>query len=216
MNETMSYHRYRGNRWRGINWKLVLLAAALLAVLCFVIPFGAVVAGAHTDIQGDPQVMIIFGCQVKPWGPSILLQDRLDTALDYLEDHPDMTVVVSGGKGDDEHVSEAQCMYDYLTEHGVDGERILMEDRSVNTRENIYYSFELLAANGYDTTADMVAVSNGFHLARIRMLWDRAGGAYNLSTLAAPSSHLPSRIWMYVREPLALVKSFLFDWGEPA
>ncbi len=211
MNETMSYHRYHGSRRRGVNWLIVLLAAAVLAAVCFAIPFGAVIAGARTDIRGDPQVMVIFGCQVRKDGPSILLRDRLDIALDYLEDHPDMTVVVTGGKGDDEHLSEAQAMYDYLTERGVDGERILMEDRSVNTRENIYYTFELLAANGYDTTAEMLAVSNGFHLARIRMLWDRAGGAYNLSTLAAPSSHLPSRIWMYVREPLALVKSFFFD-----
>ena len=58
----------------------------------------------------------------------------------------------------------------------------------------------------------MVVVSNGFHLTRVRMLWNRVcGGDYNLSTLAAPSSHLPSRLKMYLREPLALVKSFLFD-----
>lgn len=211
MNETMSYHRYRGNRWRGINWKLVLLAAALLAVLCFVVPFGAVIAGAHTDIRGEPQVMVIFGCQVKPWGPSVLLQDRLDTALDYLEDHPDMAVVVTGGRGEDEHISEAQCMYDYLTEHGVDGARIHMEDRSVNTKQNIEYTLEAISDAGLDTSQGVALVSNGFHLARIRMLWDRAEGPGPVSALAAPSSHLPTRLWMYVREPLALVKSFFFD-----
>ncbi len=216
MNERMGYHPYQGGRRRRINWPAILLAAALLAAVCFAVPFGVVAAGAHSDVQDDPQIMIVLGCQVMPSGPSILLRDRLDTALDYLEDHPDMTVVVSGGKGDDERLSEARCMYDYLTGHGVNGEHILLEDRSVNTRENISFSIQLLAENGYDTAAEMLVVSNGFHLARVRMLWGRlSGGTDNLNVLAAPSSHLPTRLWMYIREPLALVKSFFFDRGEP-
>ena len=63
-----------------------------------------------------------------------------------------------------------------------------------------------------DIGGEMLVVSNGFHLARVRMLWDRAWeGEYTLSTLAAPSSHIPSRLKMYIREPIALVKSFVFD-----
>ena len=53
-------------------------------------------------------------------------------------------------------------------------------------------------------------MSNGFHLTRARMLAQRAGFG-EVSTLAAPSSDLPARLYMYVREPLALVKSFLLD-----
>ena len=193
-------------------WFRVLLAVLIAGVMAFGGLLGAVLWGSYDHVQGDPQIMVILGCQVKPWGPSVLLQDRLDKALSYLEDHPDLTVVVSGGQGPDEHISEAQCMYDYLTAHGVDGEQILLEDQSHNTVQNLRYTVDLLAKAGYDTTADMVVVSNGFHLTRVRMLWNRVcGGDDNLSTLAAPSSHLPSRLKMYLREPLALVKSFLFD-----
>lgn len=200
------------NRKRKPLWLKVLLGLVLAGVVTFGALFGAVLYGSHDYIRGDPQVMVILGCQVKPWGPSVLLQDRLDKALDYLEDHPDLTIVVSGGQGPDEPVSEAQCMYDYLTEHGVDEAQILLEDQSHNTVENLRYTVDLLAEAGYDTTADMVVVSNGFHLTRVRMLWSRVcGGDYNLSTLAAPSSHVPSRLKMYIREPLALVKSFVFD-----
>ncbi|WP_297241974.1 YdcF family protein [uncultured Flavonifractor sp.] len=200
------------NRKRKPLWLKVLLGLVLAGTVTFGALFGAVLCGSHDHIRGDPQVMVILGCQVKPWGPSVLLQDRLDKALDYLEDHPDLTIVVSGGQGPDEPVSEARCMYDYLTEHGVDGAQILMEDQSHNTVENLRYTMDLLAEAGYDTTADMVVVSNGFHLTRVRMLWSRVcGGDYNLSTLAAPSSHVPSRLKMYIREPLALVKSFVFD-----
>lgn len=202
-------HPYEGKRKP--LWLKVLLGLILAGVLAFGALFGAVLYGSYDHIQGDPQVMVILGCQVKPWGPSILLQDRLDKALDYLADHPDLTIVVSGGQGADEPVSEAQCMYDYLTEQGVDGDQILMEDQSSNTWENIRYTQELLREKNVDT-GEVVVVSNGFHLTRVRMLWSRAWeGDCTLSTLAAPSSHVPSRLKMYLREPLALVKSFVFD-----
>lgn len=204
------YKPYGGRRVKGR--QRVILALLIAAIVCFSVLEGIVFAGAQTRVIGQPEVMIIFGCQVKPWGPSILLQDRLDAAVDYLEDHPDMTVVVTGGKGDDEHVSEAQAMYDYLTEHGVDGDSILLEDQSRNTWQNINYTLELLDEEGYDTTDDVLLVSNGFHLRRIQMLWERAtGGTYMVSTLAAPMTHKPSAVKMFFREPLALVKSFLCD-----
>ena len=69
---------------------------------------------------------------------------------------------------------------------------------------------ELLEAEGCDLSQGVVVVSNGFHLTRARMLAQRAGFD-QVSTLAAPESHLPSRLKMYLREPLALVKSFFLD-----
>ena len=211
MNRHMRYRPYRGRRGKKVNWLTVLLALVLAGATCFLIPFIAVLAGSRSDIQGDPRIMVIVGCQLRQDGPSILLQDRLDTALAYLEDHPDMTVVVSGGQGTSEPTSEAQGMCDYLVRHGVDRERIILEDRSFNTRENVAYSLEALAANGYGTSGGVVLVSNAFHVTRARMLWERADGAGPVSVLAAPSSHLPSLLKMYIREPLALVKSFFFD-----
>lgn len=209
MRRKQYYHPYEGKRKP--LWLKVLLGLILAGAVAFGALFGAVLYGSYDHVQGDPQVMVILGCQVKPWGPSVLLQDRLDKALDYLEDHPELTIVVSGGQGPDEHISEAQCMYDYLTEHGVDGAQILMEDQSSNTWENIQYTQALLKERGIDA-GELVVVSNGFHLTRVRMLWSRAWeGDYTLSTLAAPSSHVPSRLKMYIREPLALVKSFVFD-----
>lgn len=177
----------------------------------------------ETRLTGEPETMVIFGCQVWPHGPSILLQDRLDTALDYLDGHPDMKIVVTGGKGDDEHISEAQCMYDYLTAHGVDGENIYLEDQSRNTWQNVNYTLDLMgevgvsadittgAAEGLDPGGDVVLVSSGFHLARIELLWTRAGGTAAPSLLAAPVSDKPTAVRMFFREPLALVKSFFFD-----
>ena len=210
MRRNKQYYRpYEGRRKPA--WLLALLAVVLVLALGFVVLLGLVLTGARDSVTGQPQVMVILGCKVESWGPSVLLQDRLDKALDYLEDHPDLTIVVSGGQGPDEHQSEAQCMFDYLTDHGVDGDQILLEDRSHNTWENIRFTQELLEQEGVDAS-QVVVVSNGFHLTRVRMLWGRVWeGEYTLSTLAAPSSHVPSRLKMYIREPLALVKSYFFD-----
>lgn len=194
------------------NWLKPLLALLLAGVLAFAALLGLVLAGDHDNVRGEPQVMIILGCQVKPWGPSILLQDRLDKAMGWLEEHPDTLVVVSGGQGPDEHITEAKAMKDYLVEQGFPAEQVVEEDQSHNTIQNLTYSRELLEELGCDDTGEMIVVSNGFHLTRVRMLWERVmGSTDNLSTLAAPSSHIPSRIKMYIREPLALVKSFVLD-----
>lgn len=205
----------RGNTYRGRKkrlWPRIFLCLLLAAAVTFGALEAVVLGGGQTHIDGQPPVMVIFGCQVKPWGPSILLQDRLDAALDYLRQHPDTTVVVTGGKGDDEHQSEAECMYDYLVSKGLEPERILQEDRSRNTWQNIGFTLQLLAEQGYGVPSEVLLVSNDFHLTRISMLWARAtGGVSRVSTLAAPVSHAPSRIHMFFREPLALVKSFFFD-----
>lgn len=170
-------------------WQKLLLSAVLAGAVTFAGLFGAVLYGSYDHIQGDPRAMVVLGCQVMPDGePSILLRDRLDRALDYLEDHPDLTVVVSGGQGDNEPVTEARCMADYLMERGVEEDQLLLEERSHNTDQNLRYSRELLEAEGCDLSQGVVVVSNGFHLTRARMLAERAGYD-SVSTLAAPSSH---------------------------
>lgn len=211
-----SYRPYSGKRRKSGAKRIlsVLLTLVLIGVVCFGALFGVIMAGSRDDINGESNIMVILGCQVMPWGPSVLLQDRLEKALEWLEEHPDTVVVTAGGQGPDEHMSEARAMADFLIEQGYPEEQILLEEQSHNTEQNIYYTIELLADEGYDVTNNFIIVSSGFHLARVRMLWDRAtGGQDNLSTLAAPATHVPSRLKMYIREPLALAKSFLFDRG---
>lgn len=200
---------YKGRR-RPL-WLQILLGLILAGALAFAVLLGVVLSGAHSSVSGDPQVMIVLGCQVKPWGPSVLLQDRLDTALAYLQDHPDMTVVACGGQGADEPESEARAIADYLTENGVSKRNILLDEDSHNTHQNLENAAKLLSEENMDPAQTrVVVVSNGFHLTRARMLAQRCGFD-EVSTLAAPESHLPSRLKMYLREPLALVKSFMVD-----
>lgn len=190
--------------------RIVLLAVMAAALVFFAVLEGVIIAGSRTEMRGQPQVVVVLGAQVKQSGPAALLRDRLDTALEYLEEHPELPVVVSGGQGRDEPTTEALAMRDYLTARGVDPDRIWMEDESHNTSENLLNTRALLAGKGYDAeSTHLLVVSNGFHLARVRMLSERYG--LEISTLAAPSTDLPARVSSYLREIPAVVKSFLFD-----
>lgn len=199
---------YKGRRFHPV-WQ-AFLALVLLGIVVFAVLLGQVLSGARDDVTGDPQVMIVLGCKLEDWGPSWMLQDRLDKALDYLKDHPDLTVVVSGGQGDNEPETEAQGMADYLAEHGISRENMILETMSHNTWQNLSFSARHLEEAGYDIKDGVMIVSNGFHLTRARMLAERIGFE-QVSVLAAPSSHVPSRLKMYIREPIALVKSFVLD-----
>ncbi len=188
---------------------IILIVVIILALICFIVPLIAVFAGSHSDIEGEPSVMIVFGYKLDGGEMQSLLKCRLDTATEYLSEHPNMTVIVSGGKGDGEHMSEAQCMYDYLVAQGIDEGRILKEDASATTVENIRFCLELIEERGIDATKGILLVSNEFHLARIRMLWKRADSKYKASTLAAPSMPTSQKALMHLREPFALLFDFL-------
>ena len=91
--------------------------------------------------------------------------------------------------------------------------QILLLPRDPNDGKNVIVEIRAGVGGeeaGVDIKSGVMIVSNGFHLTRARMLAGRAGFE-NISTLAAPSSHVPSRLKMYIREPLALVKSFVLD-----
>ena len=81
MRKRKNYYRpYEGRRNR--TWSLVLLAALLACALAFAVLLGLVLSGARDRVEGEPGVLVVLGCQVREDGPSVLLQDRLDKALD--------------------------------------------------------------------------------------------------------------------------------------
>ena len=84
----------------------------------------------------------MLGAHVDGTRLSMALLERTRRALQYLENNPDTKAVLSGGQGRGEAVSEAKAMYDYLTGHGISRERLILEERSTNTKENLDFSLE--------------------------------------------------------------------------
>lgn len=198
----------KGGWWcqLGVRAVLALVAVSLAVTEGIVLQEGKT---ERCDIPAD--AVIILGAGVNGTEPSLSLRTRLDAALSYLEDNPDIPVVLTGGTGYGEDISEAQCMYDYLTAHGVDGSRLILEDRASNTAENFAFSKELLVEQGVDPAEDRVAVvTNDFHIARSRLIAARQGYGYAFGVPARlPWRHLEANY--YLRESFAMVKTVLFD-----
>ena len=136
---------------------------------------------------------------------------RLDAALDYLEAHPEIPVVLTGGTGYGEEISEAACMYDYLTAHGVEPGRLILEDQATNTAENFALSKPLLYEAGVDPAEGRVAVvTNDFHIARAELIAAREGYG-DVAGIPAPLPWVHLEINYTLREAFAMVKTFLFD-----
>lgn len=101
---------------------------------------GCIISGFSKNTDKELDYIVVLGAQLKTTGPSRVLQYRLDTAYEYLTAHPDTKVIVSGGQGSNEPASEAQGMCDYLVKRGIEPDRIILEDKSVNTEQNIRFS----------------------------------------------------------------------------
>lgn len=123
-------------RWVPVSVVTTCIAGVVvLGALCIL-----VFLGAAAPAKANLDYVIVLGARVQEHTVSNSLRKRLDRAMVYAEENPDTILVLSGGKGGGETVSEAQAMYDYLVYNGVSSRQLLMEDRSVSTVENIAYS----------------------------------------------------------------------------
>ena len=146
----------------------VLLVLLCAVVLAFVVT-GAVILGASSADEGDFDYLLVLGTEVHGTEPSPMLADRIRGAYDYLTAHPDAICIVSGGKGDEVNLSEAQCMFNELTELGIDPKRILMEDQATSTVENFQFSLTLIEEETGVRPENLGVLSSEFHLLRARM-----------------------------------------------
>ena len=110
----------------------------------------------------------IHQAQVNGTKLSNSLKLRLERAKEYLDENPETIAVVSGRKGSGEEISEAEAMYEYLVSQGIDETRLIKEDRSTNTNENLKYSLALLEEKSNKKPEDLRIgiVTNGFHVFR--------------------------------------------------
>ena len=135
----------------------------------------AILAASQGDTDASCDYIIVLGAGVRGDVPSLSLQDRIHGAYDYLEAHPDVICIVSGGKGMGENISEAACMYRELTKMGISGERIWMEERSTSTLENLMFSMEILEQHGVTEPGTIGILSSEYHLLRAGFFADKLG-----------------------------------------
>lgn len=196
---------------RAAAWcELALIAALLLGFSLFTVLETMVVRGSFADESDAPvSAVIVLGAGVNGETPSLTLRTRIDAAAAYLEEHPDVPVVLSGGQGPGEAITEAECMRRALVRRGVDESRLYPEERSTSTQENLRYSRAILEELGVDPARRVAIVTSDFHLCRARLMW---GG----DTAAVPA-HLPSTLYFqcltvnyFIREAFGLAAYFVY------
>ena len=152
------------------------------------------------------EYVIVLGCQVRRDGPSLMLRRRLDAACSYLSADTKADCIVSGGKGDNEHISEAEAMYEALVNDGISKNRITKEDKSSSTYENLLFSKQILENGGKPLR--IAIVTDGFHQWRARLQAESLGYDVKCVSAATPWYLVPV---YWVREWFAL--SYLFVFG---
>lgn len=180
--------------------QVCILSVCGIGLLGFLVIEGIIVGYGRSKPDPGADYAVVLGARVIGKKPSYNLEKRLEKAYNYLQESPDTKAVLSGGKGPGEDISEAQAMYEYLTVRGISGDRLILEDRSVNTDQNLGYSIAKMTGS----KEKVVIISNQFHLyralgiARKKGLSHVQGLGSEVKWYTAPN--------MYVREAFAVMK----------
>jgi len=158
---------------------------------------------SEVHIIDDFDFAVILGAGLNGEAVSSRLKLSLDEALELLSD-TSIPIIVSGGQGPDEKISEAEAMSRYLVDNGIESYRIIIEDQSTSTRENIYFSDRLMNLED----VNVVIITSDYHMYRSKMLGERIGWTVSGQSAVNP---LYTRSKRMVREVLALLKDIVVN-----
>lgn len=169
-----------------------------------------VMGAARKGPKPGAEYVIVLGAQVRGEHPTLVLGARIRAAAAYLKENPEAVAIASGGQGTGESISEAEAIRRGLLSEGIEPERILLEDRSTSTTENLKFSAEMIEKEKSIEEAKVVIVTNDFHVYRAVKLAKKQGYA-QVSGLGA-TDFFAVTIQYYVREFFAITKEWL--WGN--
>ena len=178
--------------------RTVLTTAVILGLLVFAVTGGCILQEGREAPEEGLHYIVVLGAKVNTGGPSASLQERIETARDYLISHPDTLCIVSGGQGSDEPIPEATCMYEHLVQAGISPDRITKEDRSTSTWENLNYSLDLIEEKTGSRPTTLGVVSSEYHLFRVGL----QAKEYGLEVIGIPARTGSFDRWLhyFVRE----------------
>ena len=175
-----------------------ILAAACLFMFLFLVI--CVIHGMQAKGKPDLQYVVVLGAQVRGQKPSRALKKRLETAKAYARLNPDTILILSGGQGPGEEITEARCMAEYLLSCGISQKQMILEERSVSTRENLMFADQLTGCSHVGCGI----LSSNFHIYRAMCLARRLG-YQDFCGIGAPSDPV-MQVHYVVREAAALIK----------
>lgn len=201
--------KFEINIWKRTPIVLRRIVTVIFAIgmIIFVIIEGIIIYNGHHYDKEKPDYLVVLGAGLRGSEISTSLLYRLETALEFHEEYPEIKIVVSGGQGEGEDVTEASAMKNFLISHGVDENLIIAEDKSTNTYENFLFTKELLEKQTGKDKFKITVISNNFHMYRAKFLANEVG----FDTLGYPApAHKSSTLVFHVREFFGVIKAYIF------
>lgn len=178
--------------------KKIFIFVCSIGICIFLVILSLIISKMNVKPVKGLDYIIVLGAQVKESGPSVVLRYRLDRAVSYLKENDNTLVIVSGGQGINEKATEASVMKEYLINEGINEDRIIIEDKSNTTKENLINSKKII---GNDKSIGIV--TNNFHMYRALLI----GKKYGVNAVGIPaksnSYYLPNNL---LREVFAYIK----------
>lgn len=187
--------------------KFPALTRAVTVAVTVVLILGLLVVGAteaviiHAsfgNLEQPVDYVVVLGAKVNRDGPSVSLWDRICAAYTYLDEHPGVTAVLSGGQGTDEPITEAECMYRELVELGIDPERLWIEDAASSTWENLNFALDLIEEKTGQRPEKLGVLSSEYHLFRASLFAKACGVEF--VGIPAQTSRLSQKVNHFMRE----------------
>lgn len=191
--------------------RTVVTSLVLLGILLVGSTLAVVYRASLGEDQTQCRYLVVLGAKVNGTSPSLSLSDRIRTAETYLKAHPDTVAVLSGGQGTDEAISEAQCMYEQLTQRGICADRLWLEQQATSTWENLQYSLDLIEAKTGERPQTLGIISSEYHLFRAGMFARECG--VEAIGIPAPTAWASLRLNYFLRE-VAGVWHYLILGGQ--
>ena len=154
---------------------IILTSVLCIGILIFAITEAVIIHASFGQPDTDCEYIVVLGAKVNGTSPSLSLSDRIRAADAYLKAHPDTIAVLSGGQGEDEGISEAQCMFEGLTARGIEPSRLWLEDKATSTWENLHFTLDLIEEKTGIRPKTIGLVSSEYHLFRASLFGDACG-----------------------------------------
>lgn len=201
LNEESGYKKFR-------TASKVFETLLLIIVISFVFIEGCIAFGATVNHNKKPDYIVVLGCGLSGKNMLLPMYQRAQTALAYIKKNTDVKIVVSGGQGSGESISEAEAYKTYFVNNGVKADNIIEENKSTTTMQNMRYTADILRKTDGRKNLRVAVITSNYHVFRAKFLARRCG--FNAEGVAAPVTELllPN---FSIREYFGIIKSFFLD-----
>ena len=183
----------------------ILLVIGCMAFAALEIP---IIASARTDKDPEAKYLVVLGAGVNGKTPSLSMVNRLDAALEYLNTYPDSIAVLTGCQGEGEDISEAEAMFVWLKGRGISPERLIKEEKSTSTQENIANALDIIRSRDDGFDGRIAICSSEYHLYRAKCMAKENG--CDPVGVAGKTSYPVLKLNYFIREAFGVLYMWIF------